>query len=541
MSDPHDPDSPPPSDGTRTVSGQPPLPREAPTLPPGPLTAGSTTPAPGPAGTGPAAGGRVVVPGYEVLAELGRGGMGVVYKARQLTLNRTVALKMILAGGHASEAELARFRSEAEAIARLQHPNIVQVHEVGEQDGLPFFSLEFCAGGSLADRLDGTPLPARDAAHVVESLARAVHDAHRAGIVHRDLKPANVLLAADGTPKVSDFGLAKRLDAAAGQTASGAILGTPSYMAPEQAGGRAREVGPPADVYALGAILYELLAGRPPFQAATALDTILQVLEFSPERPRSYNHQVDPSLEAICLKCLEKEPRDRYASAENLAEDLRAYLQGAPVLADGSARLRVLRLLMRESRHAEVLARWGRVWLWHAAQIFLLFLVTNVLVWADVVRPWPYVALWGAGLASLLVPVWHYRFRGGTQLTPVERQLGQVWGLFAVTAVLTGVINHLMGMEVWKLLPLVVLECGFAFGCMAALLGGSFYGMALACAALALVMAKEPRVGPIAFGTAFAIGLFIPGWRYARRAARSGGGPGVGGSVTGGKADPDGD
>jgi hypothetical protein len=159
--------------------------------------------------------------------------------------------------------------------------------------------------------------------------------------------------------------------------------------------------------------------------------------------------------------------------------------------------------------------------MWHAAQIFLLFLVTNVLLWTGVGRAWPYVALWGAGLTSLLVPIWHYRFRGGLRLTPVERQLGQVWGLFAIAALLTGAINHLMGMEVWKLLPLVVLECGFAFGCMAAVLGGSFYGMALACALLALVMAHEPLVGPIAFGAAFAIGLGLPGWRYARQAKGS--------------------
>jgi hypothetical protein len=215
-------------------------------------------------------------------------------------------------------------------------------------------------------------------------------------------------------------------------------------MAPEQAGGKAA-AGPASDIYALGAILYELLAGRPPFQAATPLDTIMQVLELEPVRPRAYNRQVDPSLEAICLKCLEKSPRDRYASAEDLAEDLRAYLQGAPVLADGSASVRVLRLLLRESRHAEVLTHWGRVWLWHAAQVFLLFLATNVLLWSDVARAWPYVALWGVGLASLGVPIWHYRFRSGLRLTPVERQLGQVWGLFALAAVLTGAINHLMG------------------------------------------------------------------------------------------------
>jgi eukaryotic-like serine/threonine-protein kinase len=214
--------------------------------------------------TGPAAvtGTAVAVPNYEIICELGRGGMGVVYQARHIKLNRPVALKMILAGSHAGAADLARFQTEAEAIARLRHPNIVQVYEVGEHEGKPYFSLEFCGGGSLEKKLGGTPLPPKEAASLVETLARAMQPAHEQHVIHRDLKPANVLLAEDGTPKITDFGLAKKLDEA-GQTASGAVMGTPSYMAPEQAEGKA--VGPLADVYALGAILYECLTGRPPF------------------------------------------------------------------------------------------------------------------------------------------------------------------------------------------------------------------------------------------------------------------------------------
>jgi serine/threonine protein kinase len=198
---------------------------------------------------------RPTVPGYEILEELGRGGMGVVYKARHLELRRLVALKMILTGAHASEADLARFRSEAEAVARLSHPNIVQIHEIGEQGGLPSFSLEFLDGGSLAGQLDGTPWPGDRAARLVELLARAMKVAHAHQVVHRDLKPANVLLKADGTPKITDFGLAKQLDGESSQTRSGAIMGTPSYMAPEQAEGK-KDIGPACDVYALGAILY---------------------------------------------------------------------------------------------------------------------------------------------------------------------------------------------------------------------------------------------------------------------------------------------
>jgi WD40 repeat protein len=282
------------------------------------------------------------VPGYEILGELGRGGMGVVYKARHVQLGRLVALKMILAGAHAGAQARARFTAEAEAVARLQHPNVVQIYDVGEHQGLPYLSLEFCAGGSLAGRLDGTPLPPRPAAALAETLARAVHAAHQAGVVHRDLKPANVLLAADGTPKISDFGLAKKLDEGGGPTRSGAVLGTPSYMAPEQAGTTAasagvvavsQEIGPAADIYALGAILYELLTGRPPFKGSSPMNTVLQLLTCEPVPPRALVPRVPRDLETVCLKCLQKDPVRRYASAADLAEDLRRFRAGEPIRA----------------------------------------------------------------------------------------------------------------------------------------------------------------------------------------------------------------
>jgi WD40 repeat protein len=275
---------------------------------------------------------------YEILEEIGRGGMGVVYRARQKSLDRVVALKMILSGVHAEEADLARFRTEAEAIARLQHPNIVQVYEVGEHEGKPFISLEFCTGDSLAKKLDSTPLPPKEAAQLAETLARAVQAAHEKKVIHRDLKPANVLLTESGQLKITDFGLAKKTDET-GQTASGAIVGTPSYMAPEQAGGKSKEVGPAADIYALGAILYELLTGRPPFKAATPLDTVLQVLSDEPVSPRQLQRKTPLDLETICLKCLHKEPRRRYGSALALAEDLARFQAGKPVQARPVGRL----------------------------------------------------------------------------------------------------------------------------------------------------------------------------------------------------------
>jgi WD40 repeat protein len=276
---------------------------------------------------------NATVTGYEILSELGRGGMGVVYEARQLKLNRVVALKMILGGAHAGPAELLRFRTEAEAVASLHHPNIVQIYDVDEQNGQPYFALEFVDGGSLEDLLKGTPLSARRAAEFIETLARAMHAAHGVGIVHRDLKPANVLLTHDGQPKITDFGLAKRLGSETGQTQSGAIVGTPSYMAPEQAAGKIGAIGPAADVYALGAILYEMVTGRPPFKAETPLDTVMQVLDDEAVRPRRLNSKVPLDLETISLKCLAKEPARRYPSARALAEDLRRFLDGEPIQA----------------------------------------------------------------------------------------------------------------------------------------------------------------------------------------------------------------
>ncbi len=306
------------------------------------------------------------VPGYEILGELGRGGMGVVYQARDTKLGRIVALKMLRAGSAADASQRARFRLEAQAAARLQHPHIVQIFEVGEHAGAPYFALEFCPGGSLAKKVNSQPLPPAEAARLVETLARAVQAAHDHQVVHRDLKPANVLLTANGTLKVADFGLAKRLDASTAETREGQILGTPCYMAPEQVSGDPGAITPLADVYSLGVILYELLTGAPPFKAPTILET-LALVRYQEPVPPARLRQVPRDLDTVCLKCLEKDPHRRYASAEELADDLRRFLRGEPIWARKTGRLRRA-------------AKWARR---HPAAATLLF-VTGVAALAAV-------------------------------------------------------------------------------------------------------------------------------------------------------------
>jgi len=273
------------------------------------------------------------LPGYVIFKVIGRGGMGVVYQATQIGLDRVVALKMVLAGAHASPEQLARFSVESQAVAQLQHPGIVQISEVGEHKGLPYFSLEFVGGGSLANKIGGKPQPAREAAGMVRELALAVGEAHRRNIIHRDLKPSNVLLTPEGRPKITDFGLAKRLDADSQQTQSGAVMGTPSYMAPEQAWGQTRQIGPKSDLYSLGAILYEMLVGRPPFQGASTLETLELARTQEPVPPIRLQPKIPVDLETICLKCLQKDPAKRYGDASALADDLQRFLEGRPILA----------------------------------------------------------------------------------------------------------------------------------------------------------------------------------------------------------------
>src|SRR5262245_3573759 len=270
---------------------------------------------------------------YELLEETGRGGMGVVYRARQLSLNRTVAVKMMLAGHFAGPEAIQRFRLEAESAARLQHPNIVAIHEIGEEEGQAYFSMDFIDGQSLADRVRDQPLPPREAARYLQILAEAVSFAHQHGVVHRDLKPANVLIDSFDQPRITDFGLAKHMQVETELTRSGQCLGSPQYLPPERAQGRWDAVGPRSDLYSLGAILYHLLTGRPPQAGATVAQTLALVLHADVVRPRVLNPGIPRDLETICLKCLEKNPGRRYGTGRELADELGRFLRGEPILA----------------------------------------------------------------------------------------------------------------------------------------------------------------------------------------------------------------
>jgi hypothetical protein len=282
------------------------------------------------------AGPKIAIPGYELLGELGRGGMGIVYRAHDVKFDRMVALKTLRSDLQAEPQQLARFRAEAKALGRLKHPNIVQIYEVGEHDGCPYIVLELVDGGNLSSQF-GRPARLDQTAPLVEVLARAIHAAHRANIIHRDLKPANVLISLEGIPKITDFGLAKQLGASVITTQSGAILGTPSYMAPEQVAGKGARITRRTDVYALGAILYELITGKPPFRERTVPETMLRVLHDDPIPPHEVYPAVPRDLETICLKCLEKDPDLRYKSARALAEDLHRFQAEEPIKAEGHA------------------------------------------------------------------------------------------------------------------------------------------------------------------------------------------------------------
>jgi hypothetical protein len=450
---------------------------------------------------------------YELLEELGRGGMGIVYRARQLSLGREVAVKMMLRGPYATAADRDRFQAEAMAVAKLDHPHIVPVYEVGEIDGVPYFSMKYIAGETLSTKLADGPMPSREAASLLATVARTIHFAHTRGVLHRDLKPSNILLDESGEPHVTDFGLAKQLADHASLTRTGAVLGTPAYMAPEQAAGDRGHVGPASDVYSLGVILYHMLTGRPPFQGATPVDTVLMVLEQDPVPPRMLNPKADRDLEMICLRCLQKPSDLRYASAAALADDLQAYLNDESIAARSGRFAQVVAGWMRETHHAVVLENWGLLWMWHSLVLFLVCLLTNTLFWLHDHNRWHYFLLWTAGLGTWAAVFWALRRRMGP-VTFIERQIAHIWAGSMISIALLFPLEAWLKLEVLTLSPVLGLINGMVFLIKAGMLSGAFYLQAAALFMTAGLMALFPDVAHVIFGVVSAACFFFPGLKY---------------------------
>jgi serine/threonine-protein kinase len=453
---------------------------------------------------------------YELIEEIGRGGMGVVFRARQVSLDREVAVKMISRGPLASDQERVRFQAEARAVAQLDHPGIVPVYDVGELDSRLFFSMKLIEGETLSQRISRGPLAAEEAVGLLVQVCRAVDYAHQNGLLHRDLKPSNILIDDSGQAHVMDFGLAKRIDDTGELTRSGAVLGTPAYMAPEQAAGHRGEVSAASDVYSLGSVLYSALTGRPPFQAATAVDTLLLLLEQEPLPPRVLNPGIDRDLEMIVLRCLQKPVDLRYSSAGQLADDLQAYLNDEPISARSGRFAHVVARWLKETHHATVLEKWGLLWMWHSLVLLLVCLLTNLLHWKDVESRWIYFILWTVGLGTWAVVFWTIRRRMGPVLF-VERQIAHVWAssMLAIAALFP--VEYLLKLEVLELAPVLALVSGMVFTIKAGILTGKFYTQAIVMFAMAPLMARFPEWALVIFGVSGAGCFLIPGWKYHRQ------------------------
>jgi serine/threonine protein kinase len=460
---------------------------------------------------------------YELISEVARGGMGVVYRARQVGLGRIVALKMILAGRFADQEDVQRFHSEAEAAARLQHPNIVSIFEIGEIDGQHFFSMEFIEGTSLARKVACGPLPGRTAAGYVRRIALAVHHAHEHGIIHRDLKPSNILLDREDEPHITDFGLAKRLGGDPGRTRTGAVLGTPSYMSPEQAQGR-RDLGPATDIYSLGAVLYELVTGRPPFAAETPLDTVLQVIQNDPVPPRLLNPKIDHDLETICLKCLQKDPQLRYESAEALARDLQRYLDGETVSARSFNVIDRLARTLDRSHHDADFATWSSMLLWMS----LIIGVEHIVVFFLVQTGQPRSLVNASRLLQIVllgVLFWANRRNRLLPATSTERELWTIWiGYFCTYLCVLLTTQLLFALDVlvegsnmpgrWQEClpyPFLSVVVGLAFFVMGSNYWGRCYVIGAAFWVAGILMPLHLTLAPLAFGLLWFAALLMLG------------------------------
>ncbi len=458
----------------------------------------------------------ITIGDYELHEELGRGGMGVVFRATQISLEREVAVKMILRGRLASPADLERFLAEAAATASLQHPNIVPVFDVGDFDGRPFFSMQLIRGTTLAERLADGPIDERLAAEIVMASARAIDFAHSKGVVHRDLKPSNILIDESGKPHVTDFWLAKQGTRERSLTRSGMVLGTPAYMSPEQAAGTRTAIGPASDVYSLGCILYHALTGRPPLVADSPVEMMMKVIEQDPLPPRALRPSVDRDLEMIVIRCLQKPVDLRYETAAELAEDLSAFLNDEYVSARSGRFGQVVSRLFRETHHASVLENWGILWMWHSLVLLLVCLATWYLEVSNATNRWAYASIWTVGLGTWAVVFWVLRRRLGP-VTFVERQVAHVWAASMIGIGLLFPLEWWLGLLPLTLSPLLGILAGMVFLVKAGMFSGAFYVQAASLLLSSVAMAIWPRYAHLIFGVVSAACFFVPGLKYARR------------------------
>lgn len=458
---------------------------------------------------------------YVLEAEIGRGGMGIVYRATRTSDGEQVAIKMILKGDFASEAEQQRFDAEAQAAAKLSHPNIIPIYEIGEFDGRSFFCMRLIQGQSLAERLVRGPMPTERAASVMHDISSAIEYAHQQGVLHRDLKPSNVMLDDEGAAYIADFGLAKVIDSRqATLTKTGAIMGTPSYMAPEQAAGERGRVSASTDVYALGAILYHILTGRPPFLGSSPIETVMMVLETDPVAPRAINQRADRRLDMICMRCLQKPPDLRYGSAHDLNLDIDAFLGNRPIAARVGRFGQVIGNVFRETHHAVVLENWGVLWMWHSLVLLITCIVTELMFWAGNDSRHQYWLIWTLGLGAWAIVFWFIRRRMGP-VTFVERQIAHVWAAAMCCVAFLFPLELVLDLPILALSPLLGVVAGMVFLAKAGMLSGSFYvhAVVMFLTAVAMLFLKECEINYdiLLFGFASAACFFAAGLKYYRR------------------------
>ncbi|MEC8591016.1 MAG: serine/threonine-protein kinase [Planctomycetota bacterium] len=459
---------------------------------------------------------------FELIEEIGRGGMGVVYRARQQSLGREVALKLILLDHLASETDRARFYAEARAAAKLEHPHIVPVYDLGDVQGRPYISMKLIEGSTLSSQLQNGHMDGKSAAKLLIPLCQAVQYAHENSVLHRDVKPSNIMINHEGQAFLTDFGLAKDLRETPTLTRTGAVVGTPAYMPPEQASGQKPTLDPTSDVYSLGAVLYHMITGQPPFVGRTGLETVLMVMEQDPPSPRSLTRGLDRDLEMIILRCLQKPPDLRYASASALEQDLNAYLNNEEIAARSGRFSQIISQVFRETHHFGILENWGLLWMWHSVVLLIVCVATSMLYWMDDKNRLNYFLLWTVGLGAWAAVFWAFRRRMGP-VTFVERQIAHLWAGSMICVAVLFPLESWLGLEPLKLSPMLPMFAATTFLVKGAILSGRFYFQAIALFATPFLMAAMPGIAHLIFGVVAGLSFFIPGYQLHKMRSRHSG------------------